>query len=493
MANKEQKKRPTLCVDLLNSFSKKELDGFSEFLTCSYFSTDKHVIMLFKALRKHVIHKHFFDTVLRSRVYEFVFKKQAAEKVKLSNAQKTALNRKLSLLLRLAEEFLAINNLRESKYSDIDYLYPELLKRKQHSLYKRHFKKMEDGFEHTSVKDIQHYENLAKFNELHLSYLETIQKIETGGNIEGCITSIDLNFLLKRLSVHHIVLGLNRYSVKQTNSKMYEAIKELLLMPKYKNNILIKLYSKNIKLTEKLDYPSFENLIKFIDDEDGNISKTDLVGSYHNALNFCINQVRKGNFEFYKRTFSLYLNMHKKNLLLIDDFLHSTVFTNIITAGCRAKQFLKAKELCNYYKPFLIKKIRDSVYHYNLGLIAFFQQKYEVAHSNFAIIQKTNTNIDFNVRLYVLQCLFESSNSYSFQFLQSLKSTKEFFKNQKKLPPQRKKAYLNFLQIMLMLYKFIYHKSKTSISIIEEQLMKMEVVSYRVWLIEKINELKKIS
>jgi len=37
--NKVQKKRPTLCVDLLNTFSDKELEGFAEFITCSYFNT----------------------------------------------------------------------------------------------------------------------------------------------------------------------------------------------------------------------------------------------------------------------------------------------------------------------------------------------------------------------------------------------------------------------------------------------------------------------
>jgi len=490
MPNKEQKKRPTLVVNLLNTFNAKELNGFADFLTCHYFNTDKLVIQLLKALQKYVIQQHFFDAVLQCRVYKFVFKKQAAAKDSLSKAQKTELNRKLSLLLRLAEEFIAINNLRENKYAAIDYLYPELLKRKQHSLYKRHFKKIEFELETHVERDASYYDNLAKLYESQLAYLNTTQELENNKNFENCILAIDLSFLLKRLSIHQTILSLNRYSSKNINTKLYEPIVTLLEMPDYKNNTLVRLNKTSIALIENMDVLSFENVLKFIETESRNISDADLSSLYFNALNFCSSQIRKGNFEFYKRSFDIYLDMHLKGLLLKDKFLHSSVYSSIITAGCRAKQIDWAKKLLKYYKPHLKTNIKNSIYNYNKGLITFFQKKYNEAHSHFILTNKTNTTIDFNARLYILQCLYETKKDYNFQFVQSLRSTKEFFKNHKKLPNQRKKAYENFLQILLKLYSIFYKKRKTSIKIIEEQLLNMEVVSFRAWLLEKINEHK---
>jgi len=493
VGNKEQKKRPTLCVDLLNTFTVKELNGFQEFLTCSYFNTDKLVIQLFKALQKHVIQQHFFNATLQCRVYEVVFKKLAAEKINLSIAQKTQLNRKLSLLLRLAEEFIAINNLRDNKYSNIDYLYPELLKRKQHSLYKRHFKKEESKFELTKLKDINYYDNQSKFYGLHLDYLHIIQKMEKEGNIDKYIYLTDLTFLIKRLSIQATVLSLNRYSASNIDSKMYKALDDLLDLPVYASNSLVKLHQTSIDLIGNMDNQSFENLLNFIKNEYPSIPNADLSSLYFIGLNYCSSKIRMGNFEFYKRSFNLYLDMHIKNLLLNENFINSTSYTNIITACCRAQQFGWAKKLCEIYSQHLIKKIAKSVYNYNLGLIEFFQKEYETAHTHFLLTQKTNTIIDFNVRLYILQCLFESRKDFSFQFSQSIKSTKEFFKNQTTLPPQWKKSYLNFLQILMDLYNYIYKKRESSIFKIEEQLLKMEVVSFKIWLLEKINELKKQS
>jgi len=461
MTNKEQKKRPTLCVDLLNTFSKKELEGFADFLTCNYFNTDKLVIQLFKALQKYVIQQHFFDDTLRCRVFEFVFKKQPAEKAKLSKAQKIQLNRKLSLLLRLAEEFIAINSLRENKYSDIDYLYPELLKRKQHSLYKRHFRKMEVGLEQVVEKDIIYYDNLSRSYGFQLNYLNNIQELEKG-NIEEYIKTIDLCYLSKRLSIYQTVLSFNKYEAKNINPLMYNAIKKLLHKPSYKKNSLLKLYQANIALIEKMMQPEFENLINLIKSEGSNISKNDLLGLYISAINFCSFKIRVGDTKFYQYSFDLYLDMHAKNLL--------------------------AK--CDYYKPYLVNSIKESTYNYNMGLIAFFQKDYIKAHSKFAQTFKTNISIDFSVRLYVLKCLFETRSEYNYQFLQALRTGKEFFKNQKNIPLQRKRAYLNFLKILVNLYYYVYKKRKTSIIAIEKQLKNMEVVNFRAWLKEKINELK---
>lgn len=489
MENKKQKRRPTLCIDLLNTFSKKELTGFTDFLTCHYFNTDKIVVQLFRALHKYVIQKHFFDANLQSRIYEVVFKKASTEIAKLSKAQKTQLNRKLSLLLRLAEEFIAINNLRANKYSDIDYLYPTLLKRRQHSLFKKHFKKMDTEFEQVVEKDIFYYHNLSSFYGLQLDHLNNLQELEKG-NIEEYIKTIDLCYLSKRLSIHQTVLSFNKYRAKNINPMMYKPIKKLLVKSAYKRNSLLKLYQANIELIKQMMQAEFETLINLIKSEGNEISKNDLLGLYYSAINFCSFKIRKGDTKYYQYSFNLYLEMHAKNLLINEDFLNGTAYTNIITIGCHAKQFEWAKKLCEYYRPYLISSNKESIYKYNMGLIAFFKKDYTEAHSKFAQTFKTNISIDFSVRLYILKCLFETSTAYSYQFLQTLRRAKEFFKNQKNIPSQRKKAYLNFLKILVNLYHYIYKKRKISIITIEEQLENMEIVNFRAWLKEKINDLK---
>jgi len=487
--NKVQKKRPTLCVDLLNTFSKKELEGFAEFITCNYFNTDKTVILLFKALHKYVIQQQFFDATLQCRVYEFVFKKLPKNTTSLSNAQKTQLNRKRSLLLRLAEEFLAINCLRENKYSNLDYLYPELLKREQHSLYKRQFKKMESAFKETTIKDIPYYESLSKFNLLHLGYLFETQRLENETNIQEYINATDLAFLMKRLEIHRMIVSWNNYRAKKLKSEISKPIIDLLNLPQYCENTTIKMYRVNIDLEEKMDVNSFENLLNFIDQYGYSFSANDLKGLYLSALNFCAIEIMEGNLEYFKASYRIYSNMHNKNLLLSDNnILKSSTYTNTISASCNAEKFDWAKEICEFYKPYLIKEIRESTFQYNLGIIAFYKKDYDVAHSHFVKVDKTNTSIDIRARIYTLMCLYESRDDYSYQFLQNLRSTKDYFKNHTKLPARRRTVYFNFTKIILKLYNYQYGKTRITSKNIKEELLQMSFVYSKAWLMEKIGE-----
>lgn len=491
--NKEQKKRPTLCVDLLNTFSKKELAGFGEFITYSYFNTDKIVVQLFKALQKYIIQKSvFFDVNLQCRVYEFVFKKLPNNAISLSDAQKTQLNRKLNLLLRLAEEFLAINSLRANKHSNINYLYPELLKRKQHSLYKRHFKKKETEFKETTIKDIPYYESLSKFNWLYIEYLFETQKIENEINIHEYVNAIDLVFLLKRLDIRRTVLSLNNFTTKKIKYEIDKPIKDLLNLSKYFENTTIKMFRVHIALEQKMEVNSFENLLNFIDLSGNTISKTDLVGLYLSAINFCAKEISKGNLEYFKASYKIYKNMHHKKLLLIDNnILQSTLYSNIISTSCNAKKIKWAKEICQYYRPYLIKEIRESAFQYNLGIIAFFKKEYDTAHSHFIKVDRTNTSIDIYARIYILICLYESHSEYNYQFLQNLRTTKDFFKKQVKLSSQKRTAFFNFTSTILKLYNCQHGKARVTHQKIKEELLQMNFVYFKPWLVEKIEEFSK--
>jgi len=490
MENKKQKKRPTLCIELLNTFSNKELEGFAEFISCRYFNTDKLVIQLFKALQKYVVQQHFFGSILQYRVYEFVFKRKVIYKDQLNNAQKTELNRKLNLLLRLAEEFISINSLKQNNYGNLDYLYPELLKRKRYSLLKRHFNKTKEIFKNEPVKDIVYYENWALFNELYLQYLNNTQKVDKENNIESCITATDLSFLLRRLSLYQSTLALNKYYANNIDAKMYQPVNDLMALKPYKSNLQIRTQQMSIDMLTSMTEKKFKDFLAFIKKEGDEIGKTDLVALYNYGINFCSSQIRKGNLSYYETSFKLYFEMHQQNLLLNDNFIHSIVYTNIVITACRANQILWAQKLSQYYQPYLIKNIKESIYNYNLGLIAFFQNDYTKAHHYFISTDRTNSFIDYNVRLYILKCLFESSDDFNHHFLQYIRSTKEFFKQQKKLPPNLKKGFINFLSILPNIYNYKNGKRKISIVEIKQKLSAMDYVSFRAWLREKISVLQ---
>jgi len=74
------KPRPLLAIELLNSFSKRELENLADFVSCNYHNTDAHVVALLNVLLEEVIHRKDFDDAVQCIAYRATFPKKAAPK-----------------------------------------------------------------------------------------------------------------------------------------------------------------------------------------------------------------------------------------------------------------------------------------------------------------------------------------------------------------------------------------------------------------------------
>lgn len=64
-----------ICIELLNSFTEKELAGFKKFLNSGFFYADKKISILFKELKKYAYNKKVFNHYTEVKVYNAVFNK----------------------------------------------------------------------------------------------------------------------------------------------------------------------------------------------------------------------------------------------------------------------------------------------------------------------------------------------------------------------------------------------------------------------------------
>lgn len=490
MKNKDKKKRPTLCVELLNTFTKKELADFSKFVSSDYFNTDKLVIKLLDALKKWGVHITFFDAKAQQKVYQNVFGNLPNANQALQKKHKNTLNLKLNALLRLAEKFLSVEQLQSDKWSKLDYLYLELLKRKQYPLYKRHFNKDVKTIQTEKIKDLFYYENLYKTYWINLEYLSASRKIVEEENIDELIEYNDLSYLLKKLNIQITLLSLVDYPQKKYNHKTFKLMQPLLAYPPYAHNNQIKLSLINIDLLKDKNMEVYKKLLHFINNYEDSLSKIDLRGLYQLAINFCTYQIRIGNYKFYDNVVSIYHMMHQKDLLIINNTMSAVLITNIITAICKVGKYNRALEISSTYLKYVDKSIQKSIYHYNMGIISFFKKEFDQSHNNFLNVSKTNTLLDLNARVYILKCLYENTKEYSHYFVQTIRSLKEYLKNQHKIPWKAKKGYLNLTKSLLQLYQFKFGKGKFALKDVEAELNKQVFYSNKVWLLEKIKELK---
>jgi len=125
-------------------------------------------------------------------------------------------------------------------------------------------------------------------------------------------------------------------------------------------------------------------------------------------------------------------------------------------------------------------------------MIAFNKNLFEQAHDYFIKVDKIDNAHETNVRILLLKCIYEKEQDYNDATLQSFLSTKVFFKRNTSLTEPNKKAFSNFVIILIELYKYKLCESNKSIDFIKDKLHAMQYINNKVWLLNKLSELEKM-
>ncbi len=477
-----------LCIELLKKFSEKEIEGFNHFISCPYFNSDLQLISFFEVLKKKALGRKDFTHELYCRIYEQVF----SEKIKNqapNRVQKKRFNHKLNLLLRLAEHFLYIEAIEENKTYRLDLLYQKILKKEQFKLFNRHINREKKTLETQLEKDVHYHEQNHKIEKNILDYLHRSGRLFKEDNLAELNTQLDIQYLLEKLSVYLTMLSLGDAIKKDYDTSSMEAIDHLLDLPQYADHPLIKIYRTIIDLIKNQNEAAYLHLLQLLDEYVSVISHENIIGFYIAATNFCAQQIRQGNFG-YDRLFELYQIMDKRNLLIEGDFIPVGKLKNAVTSGCRTGEFDWARETIEKYRDFISKPIKESVYHFNMGIIAFYQNDYKMALHHFVRVERVNLHYDSDCRVMMVKSHYETDQEYDERTLQIYRSAEKYFKTHSSLTPRNKKAYQNFIRILINLYRIQHRATKMTLSSLKEKLEQQEVNSDKQWLLKKINELK---
>jgi len=370
MKSEDKKLRPFLSIELLNTFSKRELSDFSDFVACRYFNTDRYVTALLAVLIKEVIHKKEFDKEMQSLVYRSVFPKKPKPGKVLTVQQKNFILVKMNLLIRLAKHFLCHEALKENAACRAELLYEKLLEHNQFLLFNRELTKDKKTLNAKSAKGVDEYAQQFKMELGKLNYLHRRGHILKEDNLPELIEKLDIYYLLNKLNLHGTCLALNRVRIgKKYDYAPMEAVQALMELPQYQAHPLIQLHRIVIDLLETNDVDTYHQFLRLLDEYDDVIPMKDLNNFYKVAVNVCSAKIKEGHKVFYEYAFELYQTMDRKNLLIEGNFMPVAKLKNIVTLCCRLNEFEWAKKIIEKYRPVLEKEYTGSVYHFNMGVV----------------------------------------------------------------------------------------------------------------------------
>ncbi len=486
------KNRPFLCIELLNTFSENEIADMLHFVSCPCFNKDESIGRLLEALKKYALNEKEFGENERSRVYEKTFINKSPPEKGLNKNQRSLLNVKMNTLTSLAEQFLAMQAVKENKSYRCELLYNTLLKRQQYRLLNKHLKKHKKELVQQEEKDTTYYAHQSKLEQVTFDYLNHSGQLRKEDNLPELICSLDMHYLLNKLELQLTALSMRHIPGKQVyDLSSMTAMTALLDLPQYAEHPQIILYRACIVLMETKSEEAYFDVLNLLEQYEPLVPLSMLKGFYTVAINHCATQIGFGKLAYFQTMFDLYKLMDAKNLLIENGFISRSNLKNVVTMACRVEEFAWAKEAIERYRPHLRKAVRDSVCDFLLGVIAFHQKDYETAHNKFRQVGKIDKTYDINARLLILKCLYEKEIDYN-STMQTFRSAQRYFKDNKVLPTKTKKRYVNFIKILIKIYHFRddVNGTKAKLERIKEELNTQKVNCDKRWLLEKIEELE---
>lgn len=492
MSSQTKANAPFLCIELLESFSKKELKQFNQFISSPYFNTDIKLIQLFELIIKEVLNKAFTEA-LQYKVYSKVFDEKN-ENI-LDKKEKKILRTKLSKLNQLLHQFMVTERLKKKKNVFNDLLFTCLLHKRQFNAFEVLFKRDEKRLFQIQRKETEHFEQAHKIKVHYLNYMFDSDKIYkcSNYNFEDVLHSLDLQYIIKKLKLIVTIYSDNILSSENEISNVFFKMKIIILdIPSIKNHPYVSILLGVINFLQVSDQLNYIKLQRLLKQNQHQIPLQELKTFYLLISNYYISELRKGNTTFENDFTQLYLLLDNQNLLLTQSIMPAIKLKNIVVRMCKSNHFNQASYFIEKYLPFVEREHQNSIEKLCLSYISYYQKKLRNALDHIIRVESVNPIIECNIRILIMKIYFETDKDYSEKTERLYRSAEKFFKENKSLPSKQKISWKNFTQILINLYRFKHNEGKMTIEKLQTKLEQQEYNADKKWLLEKMDELKNI-
>jgi len=434
-------------VELLKSFTNKELKDLQAIANCSYFNTEKKIIRLLNFLIEELKYGEILSENNLASIYNTLYDTKLRS---LNTKERSKVYGKMSLLYDLVQQFLMIDALQEKEKTKAFLLQEQLLNKRQHRNFKKHTKAQRKILQQTEL-DAEFYEHQFIIEQGVLRFAQLTGSLNKENNIGLIKDSLTLYYILHQMDLYFLELYLNEItSSYQASFTYYSAIEPLLKLPQFANHSLLLVYQSAIKLMETKTDSAFLQLSKDLEINSTALPIDSSINFYNVLLNFCVTQIRKGKKEYNQQQFELYKIMDEKNLLLTNNQIQ---ISNL------------------------------------LGAIAYYKKDYQLAIDYLFPLPAINQTYDINRRSIMIKAFYELDTDFKETTHTLFRSFEKFIREHKNLPSKSKTSYRNFSRTLINLYRIKHNVTKMKLENLKQKLIAQKLNSNKSWLLEKIKEL----
>ncbi len=464
----------TLVYELILAFDRSEVREFGRFLDSPYHNQRDDLRQLYQYLAECI---HDLQVIPSAE--------QCCEKLWPGEVPDLAKLRLLqTYLIRLAEEFLLMQELRTQPESYQHHLLAAYRKKGLQRHFQKALRKQQKHLESTPFRHDQHYLAAYRLEQEQYHWTSTTGRTQ------------ELNIQSLEDQLHHTVLAMKLkqacYSLAHQNVynakyrlEMMDAILQSAAQPEQQEIPAVAVYYHYF-LT--LSYPDREDyfakfkrdLLQFV----GRFPREEMRDLYLLAINYCIRRLNANEAAFLSEALDLYQKGLENDLLMEKGHLSRFTYNNIVGIAIRAGEWQWAEAFVHQYQPHLKAEYRDVTFHLCAARLAFARKAYDQALQHLQKADYRDLINNMVGKILQLKIYYELQE---FDLLHThLKTTYTFVRRNKKIS-YHLRNYHNILQLTGKLLKLNPY-DKAAKGQLHEQILEKDPLTEKDWLLEKLAE-----
>lgn len=453
---------------ILQTFSEKELASFQDFLNSPFFNKNQQAVALFLSLRPYAPER-LSELPDKLNFFRRHWPQEDWDLKKVGY--------QMSQLNKLAESFLAIQNVQEDEHLMMLRLMDSLSQKGLEKAYQQINRQLEEKIDSVNNQDRQRFFNLFQHAEVQDGHFRRRHQRKINQPIQRVAAQLDRYYFAYRLHIvcemltqqtilniqHELNLSLDWIAHLKNKSFFQEPIIEIY-------------YTIYQTLTEQQNHTHFARLKVLLNQHQEKIEQKELADIYLLAINYGLRQIRQANNTYIKETLDLYQTGIDSQALYQEGFLSPWTFTNVVKLFLMSRNFPQAEVFIKKYQSQLAPAFTENAVHYNLADLYYHTQRYNEAQEQLNRVEYTDLNFYLGARELLAKIYYDTGEEET--LLSLIASFTIFLKRNKKISQNVKTPYLNFCQILFK----IVRQSKRDKATLEEEISRTSSLASRAWL-----------
>lgn len=490
--------KESIFIELLKSFSPKDINKFKKFIKSPYFNNRKIIHTLYNEIVKY--YPHFNNEIFTKKQLYFAITKK-------KKYNDNTIRGLLSVLDKLAYIFIGAESISKNKRLYANILLKEFNSKGIVNPFIYFLNSCEDLYSKNDRIDTQlfydkyifesHKFNFSSINDKFINSKKKLSEHMT--RFEGMAEDFIIFFITTLISDYIPVIIYHyefEFKIRDFISKIFlETTNLWALYDKIKTKnpyaFFLEMHLRLIDAFENINndtkyYEYKENV--FINT--GKITKDELGFHICCLINLC-NMKNNNNFkeEILKEEYELYLFQVKFGLYIDNKvkYLPSDLFRSIIILGTKLRDFENVENFITEHYSELRPNERKNYYNFGYAFLRFIQGNYNEAIHYSVKVSVDNYILKYDMRNLTLKLYYEL-NEYEKAF-DLIHSYYEFLDNNIFTSSEKKIIYSNFLKYTKKLLLYKSGDNKIDIDYLFNKFKKEKQIGDKEWLNDKFEEI----